>query len=171
MILYIGSLIFFSITIVLHLFGGSINIDPLYVISFIVLIIAVITQGSMYANQCVAIEKIKENKEKEKIYEEKADTLIEECKVYLKDIYPNIEKELFNTMASADALLLNFPEIKSHETVVKLVDMINRDRKDVYYTRLSSAILKREIRARKRIAHFWIYSPMIPEYVQDEEKV
>ena len=145
----------------------------LYILGGLLFVVSVITQGVMYSDQCIAIERIEENEEKEKIYEEKATALIDECKVYLKEVYPDLEKGIFNTIASTNAFLLNLnlPEIRSHTTIMKLVDMINRDRGAIYTVRLETAALKREIKVRKKVARFWVYPKPIPEYVKEEETI
>lgn len=172
MALYICSAIFCLIGWVLQIGGSatSNSIHGFYILGGILFIISIITQGTMYSNQWICIEKIAENIANRKIYEEKDTVLTGECKAYLMDAYPNIEKEIFNNMVSAKALLLNFPEINSHKSIVKLVDMINRNKNSIYSTDLAVTSLIREIRARKRMACFWIYSPMIPNYTPEPEK-
>lgn len=166
MILYISSAIFCIIGFMLQIDGvvDSDSVAILYALGASMFVITIITQGTMYVNQCSSVEKIEEYEENKRIYERKAEVLIEECKEYLKDIYPNIEKEIFNNLASAKALLMNFPEIKSHESIVKMVDMINRNRNDVFTTETGITRLKREIRVRRSAARFWIYASMLPDY-------
>lgn len=166
MILYISSAILCIIGFMLQIDGvvALSSVITFYVMAGSMFVIAIITQGSMYINQCSCVEKIEEYEENKKIYERKAEVLIEECKEYLKDVYPNIEKEIFNNLASAKALLMNFPEIKSHSTITKLVDMINRNRNDVFNTETGITKLKREIRVRRSAAKFWIYASMLPDY-------
>lgn len=171
MVLYICSAILCLIGLVLQRDGvvTADSVHVFYLLSGTMFIISVITQGTMYSNQCVCIEKIAENVANKKIYKEKDDILTGECKAYLMDVYPNIEKEIFSNMVSAKALLLNFPEINSHKTIMKLVEMINRNKDSIYSTDLAVTSLIREIRARKRMSCFWIYSPMIPGYVPKPE--
>lgn len=171
MALYICSAIFCLIGWALQIDGSATlgSFHGFYILGGILFIISIITQGTMYANQWVCIEKIEENKANRKIYEEKDTVLTGECKAYLSDAYPEIEKEIFNNMVSAKALLLNFPQINSHKTIVKLVDMINRNKNCIYDTDLAVTSLIREIRARKRMSCFWIYSPMIPNYIPKPE--
>lgn len=171
MVIYIVSAIFCLIGLVLQIDGTVVpdSFHVLYILGGLSFLISIITQGVMYSDQCIAIERIAENIANKKIYEEKERVLIGECKEYLKDVYPNIEKDIFNSMASAKAILLNFPEINSHKTITKLVDMINTNKNHIYGTDIEITALKRQINVRKRVAHFWIYSKMIPEYVPEEE--
>ena len=171
MALYICSAIFCLIGWVLQIDGpvASGPFHGFYILGGVLFIISIITQGTMYANQWVCIEKIEENRANRKIYEEKDTVLTGECKAYLREAYPSIEKDIFNSMVSAKALLLNFPEINSYKTIMKLVDMINHNKDYIYSTDLAITSLIREIRARKRMACFWIYSPMIPNYIPKPE--
>lgn len=171
MVIYICSVIFCLIGVVLQLNGTVVpdSLHAFYILGGALFVIALITQGTMYTNQWECIEKIAENKENKKIYEEKERVLIGECKEYLKDVYPGIEKDIFNSMTSAKAILLNFPEINSHKTITKLVDMVNTNKNRIYGTDIEITALKRRINIRKRVARFWVYSPMIPEYVPEEE--
>lgn len=166
MVLYISSAIFCLIGLMLQI-DSVVSLNSFvafYALGGSIFVIAIITQGSLYINQCVSVEKIEEYEANKKLYEEKAKVLIAECKEYLKDIYPNIEKEIFNNMSSAKALLLSFPEIKSHETITKLVDMINRNRTDVLVVDTTLTRIKREIRVRRSAAKFWVFAAMLPDY-------
>ena len=69
------------------------------------------------------------------IYKEKQSVLISEFRIYLADKYPDFEKEIFKLITDSKNdinVVLSYPELKSSETIMELVNQINIQSTAVY---------------------------------------
>ena len=98
------------------------------------------------------IESIKKYQDDKKVYIKKAKALTSEFKLYLASTYPDIEKEIFSKLIpeKVGIFAASFPQIKSSETITKLVSMINDLQSNIYTQELNINRIKRNIRARLR---------------------
>ena len=111
-----------------------------------------IANAAMYVQQVDYIERIPEAEARQAIFVEKAKALTEEFKIWLGEKYPDFEKELFKNLIPQNVAVfaVQFPEIKSSETITKLVSKINSLQSDIYNERLSIERYRRHIRIIKR---------------------
>jgi len=86
-------------------------------------------------------------KTQEKILVEKAVILTAQFSNYLVEIYPDIEKSIFNKIAPENVhiYLVKYPELRSSETIRKLVDEISKLQDNVYDKKLLYAEIQRDI--------------------------
>jgi hypothetical protein len=105
-----------------------------------------------YYNQIYDLENIKQIDAVTVILKQKADNLTAEFVTYLSEQYPDLEKEIFKSISpdKVGLYLASYPQIKSSETIMGLVDMINKLQKDYYDQRLLKEVTLRDIRVRLR---------------------
>lgn len=143
-----------------------------YIISGIVLMIALLTQIGKYYWQVHDIEEVVEQKQNRKVYVKRAAEYIDEFRIHLAETYPKHEKKLFKLMKpeNVTAFMIKYPEIKANETITKLVDTIN-SLKDNYY-RCDTQInkLSKQIRIRKRTM-LMTCLPILPVYKEESSDV
>jgi hypothetical protein len=128
------------------------------------LIASLIAQASYYHGQAFCIEKMLCTIEHREIYRREANDLLEEFKLYLADMYPSIEKNIFSTMKpeNVQAYMIKYPELKSSETICKLVDLINSKKGYIYKEDRDLAELKMSYRERERTNKIWVL-PLLPK--------
>ena len=162
MLAFLPSIILFVLACVLKSEEAQAFVGVFAMIGFIIVIIAQIV--SCYS-QVQDIENIEKEKNNKVIYQSRADDLLGEFKTYLADMYPDIEKEIFKTMKpeKITAYMVKYPELKSSETICKLVNLINEIKGQVYGCDLRINQLKTDIRIRKRTSGMWLIGRLIPK--------
>jgi len=92
------------------------------------------------------------------IYQKMADTQLAEFKNYLGEVYPNIEKEIFNSLSpeNVTAYAIRYPEIKSNETIMELVKLINQKITQVYNCDIRTAEIEARIIRRLLDSTIWV---------------
>ena len=124
---------------------------------------AFIVNANAYNDQIGDVESLKTFEQKEAILSEKAVNLTTQFANYLADAYPQHEKDLFKDMSpeKVSIYMVKYPEIRSSETMVKLVEEIGKLQNDVYHQRLARTDAEQRIRVRLRnpwLIHFWLPS-------------
>jgi len=95
---------------------------------------------------------------------EKRNVLLSEFKLYLADKYPEHEKEIFKLITETNTdvhVILKYPEIKSSETIMELVQLIEQSNREVYDYKYSLERDYAKIRFYKN--NLWYYlRPTVP---------
>lgn len=115
-----------------------------FIINIVVFIlISLIT----YSTNAYKIEDLQKVKTYETILAEKADVLTGQFTNYLVEIYPNLEKSIFEKISpqNVSIYLVKYPELRSSETIRKLVDEISKLQDAVYQQKLDAAAIQRDI--------------------------
>jgi len=120
-----------------------------------------------YTSQIEKFEDIRGSLKKLDITKEKQTHLMSEFKLYLADKYPELEKEIFHLITESKSdihVILNYPELKSSETLLSLVDQINKLANEVYSYKYSLESEYSKVRFYN--LNMWFYlKPQIPEYI------
>ena len=126
-------------------------------------VIGTITQGCNWYCQANDIEEIEQQKQDQKIYKTRNDELLGEFKLYLAEMYPEIEKGIFSTITPTNvtAFMIKYPEMKSSETITKLVNLINNLKSQYYQCDLTTNNLQKRIRVRRKTISMWVF-PILP---------
>jgi hypothetical protein len=132
---------------------------------------AVVFMGSndRYYDQVSDQEQLQLLDENQKIYQLRANDLIDQFKQYLAVDYPELERTIFDKIGpkELDAYLVQYPQLRSSETITKLVNEIREAADSVYQLQYASAAVKKELRARARsIKFFNFFLPDPPVAVQ-----
>jgi len=108
-------------------------------------------------SQIEDLANLKMNASQKKIYQDMADTQLLEFKKYLAETYPAIEKSIFESITSQNVgfYAVKYPEIKSNETILKLVSLINEKMSDVYQCELRSTRCQQRIDVRLEDSKMW----------------
>ena len=118
-------------------------------ILFIVLttIVFIISSLVLSSKNTYNLEDLQKVRKYEQILTEKADVLTTQFTNYLAEIYPNLEKGIFDKISpqNISIYLVKYPELKSSETVRKLVDEISKLQDAVYEQKLKEAEIQRDI--------------------------
>lgn len=118
-----------------------------------ILLIVLLTIGFIIASLVSSatntynLEDLQKVKKYEQILTEKADVLTIQFTNYLAEIYPNLEKGIFDKISpqNISIYLVKYPELKSSETIRKLVDEISKLQDAVYEQKLKEAEIQRDI--------------------------
>ncbi len=123
-----------------------------FIVTGIIVVLALITLMAGYIVQVNSIEDINRYKANEIVYEKKADDLTETFKLYLGQIYPDLEKSIFKDIspANADIYLVQYPELKSSNTIIELVTQIKKLRSAIYDQEIKINKSQKDINSRKR---------------------
>ncbi len=115
-----------------------------------------------YSEQISDIEDIRKFENITVIYEKRAEALTLEFKKVAEN-YLGHEKAVFNNMSPNDVLLymVKYPELKSSENIMQLVEQIRSMQDKVYEQRVEVEKKKKDIRYRLR--NPWIFYWLIPE--------
>jgi len=131
-------------------------------IAVIVVILGFVISGAMWAAQIDDFENIKKYKRVEAIYQAKAGALTAEFTGHLAKTYPEHEKEIYDKI-SPDRVSMYFakyPELRTSETLVALVEHINKLQADVYDQQIN--VEQALQRTRFRLRNPWFFTFMIP---------
>lgn len=162
MLLFPFFLVVASITVWLGHKAGKVKDDyeGFFMTSFIMgVIISLISVGIMglgtiasYYGQINDIESLKQIDSVSIILKQKSDNLTAEFAGYLAKQYPELEKEIFKSISpdKVNAYLAAYPQIKSSETLMGLVNLINKLQGDYYDQKLKREETLKNIRVRLR---------------------
>lgn len=157
-------MILWTASIICLLIGVYMQLGEVLLFSGFFTIISLCLQGGFWYGEADDIESIVEKKEDEEIYKNQANELLGEFKTYLVDLYPDIEKTIFENMKpeKVTAYMIQYPELKSSETISKLVNLINKLKKNIYDCQLRVTSLEKNRRVRRRY-QFWWCLPILPK--------
>lgn len=134
--------------------------------------ISVFVNFANYGKQIESFEKAREIHQRIDILQERYWELYAVFNKHLAQEYPEIEKEIFSQISPEKApnlkfILINYPQIKSSSTLMKLVDETKMIANSMYDERINAQALYTEIRYRKESP--WIYlKKSIPEDIVKE---
>ena len=131
--------------------------EPGLVFSVIFILIALSCQAGFWLGEAEDIERIVMTLQDKEIYKKQADELLAEFSILLAEKYPNFEKEIFENMKpeKVTAYMIKYPELKSSQTICKLVDLINSKKEKIYDCDLKITGYQKDRRLRRRIQFFW----------------
>lgn len=134
----------------------------LIVVAMLVILGAFVGSGVEWALQISDFENIKKFQQIEAIYQAKAEVLTAEFVKHLAETYPEHEKDIYDKISPDKVYLyfVKYPELRASETLVALVDRINKLQSDVYEQQINVAELLKNTRFRPR--NPWIFSFMVP---------
>ena len=135
-----------------------------FIIGGLFLLIAIIIQLCTYYAQAEAFETIEEKRKNKKTYQDEADQLIGEFKIYLADQYPEHEKMIFEQIKpeNVTAFAIKYPEIKTNETLAKLCGLIENKVSKIYKQDRDINQQERFIAVRKRTIMLTVF-PILPK--------
>jgi uncharacterized protein YsxB (DUF464 family) len=135
------------------------------VISILLFVITTIFQLVEYSCQISDGEELVKIGNFEEIYTNKSDVLTQQFAGYLADIYPEYEKNIFESISpdGIDLYLVKYPEIKASETIMLLVSEIRMLQGDIYDQQLERAQVVRNMSYREKSP--WIVQWFMP-YVE-----
>jgi len=111
-------------------------------------------------------EKIIQENEKIKIYKSKVENVFEEMKTYLLTEYKQYEKEIlelvFSSIKSSNLLFAKFPDIKTNEMILKMVEKMESYTNSIYCCKLEIEELKRLNRVSRRTCRLFVI-PIFPK--------
>ena len=127
-----------------------------------------VIQYSFRYKQLNDIEKIYEFQNKKVIYEKMAETQLIEFKRYLGEKYPDLERKIFDNLSltNIDIYLVQYPQIKSSETLIKLTDLINEKTSKVYECDLKIIEYKKNVSLRIKDSKAWCIPGVVAEYTE-----
>jgi len=138
----------------------------LFIFTFL---ISIFGTGGMYVEQKRDFEEVTKTIKVEKIYKTKAIELTSTFSSYLSKQYPNFEKDIFDKIKpeTIPIYLVQYPDLKSSETIMLLVEKINKLQNDTYDQQIErEKILKR---VRFRTKNIWWWNWTIPNYKMEAE--
>jgi len=135
----------------------------LSVISLIPLILAILLTFGSYSGQISDAEDIIKFERLEEVYEDRAEALTQQFASYLSDIYPEHERNIFETIEpeGIDIYLVKYPDLKASETILELVAQIRSMQDDRYGQQIARENTMKSMRYRTR--NPWIFNSFIPE--------
>jgi hypothetical protein len=132
---------------------------------FTVVFFAVFVVGHFcrYYNHVCDQESLIQLTESMKISQTRANDMVEQFKVHLAQQYPDLERDIFTKIApdNVSVYLANYPQLKSSETLTKLVDEIKEMWNGYYAAQFDITKVKMEIRVRQRSP--WFFSSWLPD--------
>lgn len=141
----------------------------LFAISFVWLFIATINNLTIYSNQLLRFEEVINYLNSINIYKKKQEELLIEFKKYLGEKYPELEERIFsdiNKTGDKMKIILEYPELKSSKTFLKLADKINNLADSVYRLMLKLEDICELIRYYKN-GKWEFIKPQIPKDIKD----
>jgi len=127
------------------------------------LIVLLVINYTFRNNQINDAFKVIKFEEEKKIHENIAEAQLSEFKMYLAEVYPNIEKAIFTSMKPDNIQLsaIKYPEIKSEKTIMKLVSLIDNRTSSIYNCDLEKASTTAKMRARYLNAKAWCFPGVV----------
>ena len=134
-------------------------------VSFVWLFASFVNNLGCYTEQLDRFEEITRDLKRVDLSIEKQGNLITEFKLYLADKYPELEREIFKLITESKSdvhVILNYPELKSSETLLALVKQINSLAEEVYKGRSDLEYTYARVRFFNK--NLWFYfRPSVPE--------
>ena len=165
-------MIIFGFVIIVSLILSFI-IDPWFLVAAgAALIILTIINYVFRENHIYDLSRIKALDKKKDIYQKIADIQLIDFKNYLGKIYPEMEKDIFKSISpqNMDCYASSYPEIKSNETITKLVSLINDKVFNIYGCDLEKADIQARIDARFEDSIAWVIPGLLRKYKVEEKK-
>lgn len=125
--------------------------------------VSLLTTAVAYSDQISDSENITKFERLEKIYEVRADALSQQFATYLADIYPEHERNIFESIKpeGIDIYLVKYPDLRASETIIELITQIRSLQDDRYAQQIEREKVLKIMRFRKR--NPWIFNFVIPE--------
>jgi hypothetical protein len=128
----------------------------------VIVFILFVRNLNVVSSQIDDMESIVMVDEQTEILNRKANELMGEFKLHLGETYPNLEKDIFSKISpeSLSVYMVQYPQLRSSETIIELVKQINSLKSNVYDMEMRRAEFKKEIRYRLRSP--WNISWFVP---------
>jgi len=112
-----------------------------------------------YVSQRKDFEELKKVENVEIIYKKKAVVLTESFTAHLSGAYPDFEKGIFEEIKpnNVSVYLVKYPELKSSQTLMLLVEKINKLQDDRYDQQINKEKILKRLRFRTKNIWFWTY--------------
>lgn len=169
------NLICFFILALLGVIGLLIPIGEVKLVGIVILSAALLwllssfgNNLSCYMQQVTRFEEVRRILKVIEIYKEKQTVLLAEFKTYLAEKYPEFEKSIFQSIADHKSdvnVILQYPEIKTSKTLIKLVEEMNELADSVYREKRNMECVCKNIRVYNQ--NMWFYIKVkTPEDIQ-----
>lgn len=138
----------------------SIVASKVFLIIFLVIALAsIFATADYYVNQRKDFEELKKVENVEIIYKKKAVVLTESFTAHLAGTYPDFEKGIFEEIKpnNVSVYLVKYPELKSSQTLMLLVEKINKLQDDRYDQQINKEKILKRLRFRTKNIWFWTY--------------
>lgn len=131
-------------------------------IAVALVIIGFLVSSIEWAEQISDFEDVKKFQKVEAIYQSKAEVLTAEFAKHLAETYPEHEKNIYDKISpdKVSMYFAKYPELRTSDTLVALVEHINKLQSDVYDQQIKAEQMLKNIRFRLR--NPWFYTFMIP---------
>jgi sensor histidine kinase YesM len=128
-------------------------LTSLAIFTFLIAVLLPTTVAWVHENSNEAsIEQFSSN---ETIYNNKANDITSQLTALLAVDYPKLEEEVLGTLAkNPDLLFVQFPQLRSSETITTLANQIKNLRSQVYQQELNKTRMEKDIRTRQRNPFF-----------------
>lgn len=132
------------------------------IIAIILAVASIATSGVAWQEQINDFENIKKFEKVGAIYHVKAEALTIEFSKHLAEEYPKHERDIYEKISpdQVGVYLVKYPELKTSETLMALVEQINKLQSDVYDQQVKSEEALQ--RTRVRLRNPWALRFMIP---------
>jgi len=132
-------------------------------VSITLIFVGFIVSGISWAIQTNDFEDMKKFQELERVYQSKAEILMNDFAGYLSEQYPEHERGIYDSISpdEVNVYLIVYPRLKSSDTLMVLVEQINQLQTDVYQQRIETEQLRKKIRFCSR--NPWLFGFMIPK--------
>jgi hypothetical protein len=136
--------------------------------SFLWFFASFVNNLSCYNDQIEKFEDIRKGLKRVALSIEKQGNLISEFKLYLADKYPELEKEIYRLITESKSdvhIILNYPELKSSETLLMLTKQINDLAEEVYKGKSDLEYEYAKVRFFNK--NMWFYlRPSVPKDIE-----
>jgi hypothetical protein len=140
-------------------------------VAVVILVIAPFKTMFSYTFQIYDQQELIKIEECRVVYQQRADVLVKEFAGYLSVMYPEHERDIFNTISpkDVDVYFAKYPDLRSSETIVALVREISALRNAVYTQDILRAETLKNMRVRKVTP--WNVRRFIPDIKEQPEGV
>ena len=120
---------------------------------------SIFATADYYIDQRRDFEEFKKVENVEIIYKKKAEVLTESFTAHLSGAYPDFEKGIFEEIKpnNVSVYLVKYPELKSSQTLMLLVEKINKLQDDIYDQQINKEKILKRIRFRTKNIWHWTY--------------
>jgi len=138
--------------------------ETFFVIFLLASLVSIFGTGGTYVIQRKDFEEATKTIKVQEIYKIKATELTKTFSGYLAKKYPDFEKDIFDKIKPGDIpiYMVQYPELKSSETIMLLVEKINQLQNDMYDQQVEREQVLKRIRFRTR--NIWWWNWIIPNY-------
>lgn len=138
----------------------SLVASKVFLIFFLIGFLAsIFATAGYYVSQRNDFEELKKVENVEVIYKKKAIILTESFTAHLSGAYPDFEKGIFEKIKpnNVSVYLVRYPELKSSQTIMLLVEKINKLQDDIYDQQINKEKILKMLRFRTKNIWFWTY--------------